>query len=120
MELIASQQQLVQQLLTEVPCLRALYEEHLRDYNELLPHVFMGSVVRFVVSEVEGGTPPLEHAAVGQILGVIEAALASLSPEVSELASVSFAENLAEHRDVVRKLKADLGPRLRQEIETYS
>lgn len=41
----------INNLLSQVPDLQPTYEEHLRDEGELLPHLFLGDVTRFVVEQ---------------------------------------------------------------------
>ena len=73
---------IVNRLLTEVPELRPLYDEHLHGNDEFLPHVFFGDVTRYVMQLVRAmdqtrhiGTPdPL-----GRILRFLEEAMSSLS-----------------------------------------
>ena len=41
-------EQFIEYVLAKVPQLRAVHSEHLKDNDELLPHVFMGDVTRFL------------------------------------------------------------------------
>ena len=43
-----------EELIHKVPLLAGLLKEHIEDYDELLHHVFMGEVSRYVVSHREG------------------------------------------------------------------
>jgi len=40
---------LIERLLASVPDLRGVYDEHISDNDELLPHVFFGDVTRFAI-----------------------------------------------------------------------
>jgi hypothetical protein len=108
----------IQHLLDQVPELRPLYEEHLHDYDELLPHVFLGDVTRYVVQQVRSGdTCPSKL--VKRILESLEQCMASGDERAKELVSVSFIENLANHSDVLAKLYGQLGPNLSTELKNH-
>lgn len=81
----------------------------MRDFGELLPHVFMADVTRLVVNAVAGtAVPPW----VASLMKWLEKELAIGDPALQELIGASFAENLrgCEHaQDVLRPL---MGPHL--------
>ncbi|HEV2500238.1 MAG TPA: hypothetical protein VGY31_11730 [Terriglobia bacterium] len=107
-------------LLQSAPELRPLLDEHIQQYDELLPHVFFGDVTRFVMDRVrtEGGAGN-QDAVVRRILGFLEEAMASSDENVQELVSLSFLENLDPSDPAYEELKAMLGPNLRRELENY-
>jgi hypothetical protein len=56
----------IEEMLRKVPELRPYYQEHLVDYDELLPHDFMGDVTRYVMKLArriieEGNSQPKEQ-----------------------------------------------------------
>ena len=106
----------VEELLKDVPELSSVYSEHIEDNDILLPHVFLGDVTRFFVDEVQRDAA---SDAVGRILTLMENALASGSAEVQELIGVSFVENLAEYGDVLKEIAARLGPKMKEELESF-
>ena len=81
----------IEDLLEKVPALVPIYDEHLRDYDTLIPHVFLGDVTRFVVALVNES--PLSNE-LKAVLDVLEVAMSKEDEEISELISVSFLENL--------------------------
>jgi len=105
-------------LLTRVPELKPVYDEHMHDYEELLPHVFLGDVTRYVVTQARCGeiSPgrPLDR-----ILDVLNQCLAGGDEQVKELVAVSFVENLLEHEEVLTILKELIGPHLQKEFKDY-
>jgi hypothetical protein len=108
----------VNKLLEQVPELRHVYDEHIHNNDELLPHVFLGDVTRYVVQQVYlGETGPAKP--VERILSVLEQGMGSGDEQVEELVSVSFVENLVEHDDVLASLKGLIGPNLQKEIRNY-
>lgn len=105
-------------LVQQVPELRPVYNEHLRDYDEALPHVFLGDVTRYVVRQLrEGGPGRLDS--VRRIVAVLEQCVANGDRQVQELVSVSFLENLIDCEDVITAVKAIIGPNLAKEFAAY-
>lgn len=105
----------VRALLLRAPELQSVYDMHIDDCDELLPHVFFGDVTRYVVQQVHSGESENSQS-LRRILDFLEQSVASESEEVQELVSVSFLENLADHDDVVAHLKGMLGPNLSREL----
>ncbi|KAA3606472.1 MAG: hypothetical protein DWQ01_17585 [Planctomycetota bacterium] len=119
-------EQLILQMVEAVPGLRPLYEAHISINDELLAHVFMGDVSRFVISgfqdtwESEPYDPPLGE--VGEVFGILEIAFAKGHPYVTELISVSFLENiyfdsLDWKKESRERIRSSLGPSLLEEFE---
>lgn len=109
----------INRLLERVPEIRDMYDEHIQDNDEILPHVFLGDVTRFVVQQVRSGeTGTLNH--VARILDIFEQYMASGDDHVKELISVSFVENLAGHEDALAILKKLVGPNLENEFKSQS
>jgi len=84
-------------------------------YGELLPHVFMGDVSRFVIRQYS------EHRE--GLLGVLEPLFSTLergategSEDVQEMIAVSFLENVAEEMTLFPDLRLFLGPTLKHEL----
>jgi hypothetical protein len=107
----------VERLVTEVPALRPLFDDHLafHDYD-LLPHVFFGDVTRFVVSGFSDD--PERRSDAEKILALLEEAIASPDEDVQNVVSVSFCENLLGERPL-DAIRAAMGPRLRAELAKY-
>jgi hypothetical protein len=91
---------------------KPVYEEHLRDYDEVLPHVLLGELVRFIRTRLKEDGPQSHDAREAMLL--LEAAMASPDPKLSELVSVSFLENL--DGDDLNLMKGMMGPRLLAEL----
>ena len=111
---------LFERLATEVPAIARLRDQHLRDYEELLPHLLMADVARYVASYFADATgaqvPPPSREELGRTLALIDAAMGSEPEPVRELISVSFLENL-EHEPYTAALVMLLGLNLRRELE---
>lgn len=107
-------------LLQSAPELQSLLDEHIQQYDELLPHVFFGDVTRFVMDRVRTeGRAANRDAVVRRILGFLEEAMTSSDENVQELVSLSFLENLDPSDPAYEELKAMLGPNLGRELENY-
>ncbi len=108
----------INKLIDQVPELRYVYDEHIHDNDELLPHVFLGDVTRYVVQQVRlgetGSAKPVER-----ILSILDQGMGSSDEQVKELISVSFVENLVEHDEVLASLNGLIGLNLKKEIRNY-
>jgi hypothetical protein len=87
----------IEEMLRKVPELRPYYQEHLVDYDELLPHVFMGDVTRYVMNLArriieEGNSQSKEQ--LSTLLDLFEVVFDRGEPYVQELIANSFLENL--------------------------
>jgi hypothetical protein len=114
----------VEHLIREVPELRPVFEEHIRLYDEQLPHVFMGDVTRFVIRsyhESLSGDPDARsrHELLVRTLTILERAMASQDARLRELISVSFLENLNQAREAYEGIRSLLGRELRRELKSY-
>ena len=113
-----STKNLVTQLLDRVPDLKSTYDEHLRDNHELLPHMFLGDVTRFVVREMRS-QEARPSKPVRRIIEFFEQCMASGDEQVIELISVSFLENLLGEDDILANLKKLMGPNLAKQFEAF-
>lgn len=102
------------------PAFGALVNEHYRDYGELLAHVLMADLLRFVGSHFTGNAlpeaPPPTTREVNEILMVLDSAIATGSPDTENVIAVSFIENI-EVEPFFEKLSPLLGANLRGELE---
>ena len=107
-------------MVDRFPGLRELLDEHLEDnYDELLPHVFFGDVTRYA----EECQTAASRGAVQKgrelrdILDYLETAYTSGSPEIQELISVSFLENLPRPGEVGSAIRKKVGPNLKAQLD---
>lgn len=104
-----------EQLRQQVEGFDHIYQEHLRDYDELLPHVLLGDLARFLIARVkEVGTSDL---AVQSALALLESAANSGDGRLQNLVLVSFLENLDPDDPPARALKDALAPSLRAQLK---
>ena len=97
---------LARDLGAAAPGLDALHREHLEDYDELLPHVFLGDVTRWLTTGAPGP-------AAASVLAVLERHWTAGDEAVRNAIAVSFLENLEPGDAAVR---AALGPGLQAEL----
>lgn len=116
--------QLVRRLVAEVPALRRLYAIHTADNDELLPHVFMGDVTRFVMAS-EGFSSeedPIERSReesrrnVDEILKILEKGMLTRDEGVQNLIVVSFLENLDFEAEGFPDFASRMGPNLAEQL----
>lgn len=102
-------------LVHRFPELLPLLQEHLDDQDgEVLPHVFMGDLTRWLVRRF--ATAGAQDATLRQILGFMEDAYRSRDPEAQELLSVSLLENLPRPGETGWEIRSIVGPALREEL----
>lgn len=110
----------VRALVERFPRLAPLLEEHLADnFGELLPHIFLGDVVRWVLTlmataRAEGSLTAQRE--LRQFLSHLEDTYASENEELQELLSVSFLENLPRPGEEGAEIRTQLGPTLTQQL----
>lgn len=110
------QVQFINTLLSQVPDLQPIFAEHMQDEGELLPHLFLADVTRFVIDQCKKlEQDPLKSGKAEQnlvrIMSLMDAGLTSdqedIDPlkmpmtseeeSISNFIGVSFVENLIGH-----------------------
>ncbi len=110
----------MERLVAAVPDLKSLHDEHLVDYDELMPHLFLAEIARYVTREFAAGEygslrRDSREAAVA-VLRFLERAVIEGGPELLELVSVSFLENIDWESTAGQILRSALGPALLSEL----
>jgi hypothetical protein len=103
--------QLFEHAAQAAPEFAPIVAEHLRDNDELLPHVLMAELLRFVGQLLER-TDEQAATQCGAILGILEREVEGESQETRDLIALSFLEHL-EAEAFFKALYALLGPRTR-------
>ena len=104
-------------LCTVVPGFARVYDEHVADYDEVLPHVLLGDLVRFLSKEVE--VHGAESAALKEAMALLERGMESPDPRLQELVAVSFLENLEPEAPGFPAIRRLFGARLEEQYEKY-
>jgi hypothetical protein len=97
----------------QFPVLMPVLQEHLADYDGLLPHVLMGDVTRWVVQRflANAGDSTLR-----QMLDMFEMAFEKTKFEERELLAASFLENLPQVGEEGAGIRTILGPALQEQL----
>jgi hypothetical protein len=111
-----TQSSLIEKLVSISPNLEELYREHIDDYDELLPHVFMGEITRNLVEEFSKSTISEEAL---EVLHTIESSFVNGGDSIEELISVSFVENLVGLNPQEDAIRRYLGKALTKELAKY-
>ncbi len=102
-------------LCVTIPGFHLVYKEHIEDYDQVLPHVLLGDLVRFLIAEVELHGDA--SAAVKPAMLLLERAMGSQDPRIQELVAVSFLENLDPGNSSFSALRTLFGPRLEEQYQ---
>jgi hypothetical protein len=106
--------QIVRGLADQTPDLASLFAEHKADNNgEVLPHVFMGDVTRWVVSLAGDSRRKTK---LRRVLDFLNAEFERSDEAGRELIAVSFLENLPRPGDPGGELRNMLGAALEGEL----
>jgi len=100
------------------PSLELLLKEHVKDNDEVLPHVFFGDIVRHVVSLILTARKdgPSSSSELTNILDSLEKAYSLGNGEIQELVSVSFLENLPRPGEEGAEIRGIVGPHLKKQL----
>jgi hypothetical protein len=93
--------------------LAEVYQQHIADQDELLPHVLMGEITRLVISKVRREQTEW----LPKFLQQLELGLSSDNNDIKELIGVSFVENLCGEDEVIQTLLPTMEAALRREIQ---
>lgn len=82
-------------ITSEIPEFSDIYEQHLIDNGQILPHVLMGDFTRFVVNSYKKSKSSLKYKEIfDRSLDLIENLITSKNKQLQELVQASFLENL--------------------------
>ena len=101
-------------LVDRCPSLLPLLQEHLDTYDELLPHVFLADVTRWVAEryQADPGDPELKAA-----LSYIDEYFGAGGQQDRELIGASFLESLPRADEPGSGIRDALGPALREQLD---
>jgi hypothetical protein len=109
-----SPSELFDSIVAVAPPFQAVRREHLVDNDDqLLPHLLMSDLLRYLGSGITRG---VDRAEIVAILNVLDEALASGNSETENAIAVSFVEHL-EGEPFLAELDPLLGPHLKAERE---
>ena len=108
----------IENLVKKFPDLKEPYDEHIRDYDELLPHVFFSSFTFWLVSLYSGEIKNENaEALIKRILEFLEEAYVNNGEDVNNLIAVSFLENLPGPGEKNCRLDRLLGPAMAEQYK---
>ena len=98
------------------PELEAVISEHMKDYDEILEHVLLGDVTRYILDLYQKDP---DSPLVKKTVGTLSRTFSEGGTDIQELVSVSFLENLIGSDALDQGFMFLLGAELRQELERY-
>lgn len=114
-----SPSELFAQISTVSPAFERVTKEHYADNSELLPHLLMGDLLRYLGTYFPTPANNLSPSSLGEvraILTLLDSAMTSGNPETENVVAISFIENI-DTEPFFEKLKPLLGIALRRELK---
>ncbi len=102
----------VEKLRTDVRGFGRIYDQHVSYYQQVLPHVLLGDLVRYLKSVARSQGP--EHVAVDEAMGLLECGMGSTDTKLQELVAVSFLARLDVDDEDFQAIRARFGDRLQE------
>jgi hypothetical protein len=113
-------ERLFDNVIAAAPDFQAVKDEHLRDNDELLLHVLMADLLRYLGSHfihpLAVAARPPTASELKAVLQILDAAMVNGDPDVENAIAVSFIEGI-ESEPFFSGLSSLLGPHLRAELE---
>lgn len=105
-------------LITAIPEFKDLFEEHLKDYDQCLPHPLFGDFTRFFIEVYRSSkNEPEKQRLLRRCSDIIEQLLLSKDKKLSDLALVSFLENLHQAGNDYEAVKRALGKEATKQLK---
>ncbi len=102
----------VEKLRTDIWGFDRIYDQHVGYYRQLLPHVLLGDLVRYLKSVAS--TEGTERIALDQAMGLLERGMGSTDTKLKELVAVSFLARLDSEDEDFEPIRARFGDRLEE------
>jgi hypothetical protein len=107
----------VEKLRTDIRGFGRIYDQHVSYYQQVLPHVLLGDLVRYLKSVSKSQGP--ERVAIDEALGLLECGMGSADTELQELVAVSFLSRLDPEDEDFEAIRARFGDRLRKRYQMH-
>src|SRR5262245_6756332 len=99
---------LLRDMIVAAPEIEFVRRQHIVDHHELLPHVLLRDVTRWIIS----------HHPQARLLAVLEHHLSTGSEEVRNVIAVSFLGNLEKGEPADERVRRTLGPQLQATLKS--
>ena len=103
----------VEKLRTNVRGFGRIYDQHVSYYQQVLPHVLLGDLARYLKSVANSNGP--ERVALDEAVGLLECGMGSADTKLRELVAVSFLARLDPEDEDLEPLRARFGERLKEQ-----
>jgi hypothetical protein len=105
----------VERLRSDIRGFGRIYDQHVSYYHQVLPHVLLGDLVRYLKSVAS--TQGAEPIALDQAMGLLETGMGSPDLKLQELVAVSFLARLDSEDEDFEPIRARFGDRLKERYQ---
>ena len=102
----------VERLRTDIRGFDRIYDQHVNYYREILPHVLLGDLVRYLKSGARREGP--ERVALDEAMVLLECGMQSADTKLQELVAVSFLARLDPEDEDFEAIRSRFGDRLKE------
>ena len=109
-------------VLEKAPGFAPIYDEHIKDNDEVLHHVLMGELTTYAIKLYRTGHKERDDRSretLDAILDLLEQAIQSPDGNLQELVAVSFVENLGRADEDYDGMRALLRPALLKQLKAF-
>ena len=107
----------VEKLRTDVRGFGRIYDQHVSYYQQVLPHVLLGDLARYLKSVAKSNGP--ERVALDEAMGLLECGMSSADTKLQELVAVSFLARLDPEDEDFEPIRARFGERLKEQYQVH-
>ena len=107
----------VERLRTDVRGFGRFYDQHVSYYQQVLPHVLLGDLARYLKSVARSKGP--ERVALDEAVALLECGMGSADTKLQELIAVSFLARLDPEDEDFELISARFGKRLKEQYQVH-
>jgi hypothetical protein len=107
----------VEKLRTDVRGFGRIYDQHVSYYRQVLPHVLLGDLARYLKLVARNKGP--ERIALDEAVALLECGMGSADSKLRELVALSFLARLDPEDEDFEPIRARFGERLEEQYQVH-